>query len=249
MRFGLTAAAIAAACMAAPASAATIVQTDSEQGANAGFLGFNPLLGTLNQVTLDIRLDKSRVWLFDAPVPVGTITTVDWEINGRWRLNGFSLGQDRVVHVPLTGKGTSTLALNGELDDRAATFFEVRASGEGSIDLDPADFIDQRTHFNGFDTGFGGPEAGTDTTFATFGPHRLTHMAHACFVSDQGPVGQGDDFCGTTNYQLTFDYTPFGSAVPEPATWVMLLVGFAAIGSGMRAARRPRARVWMPYYG
>jgi hypothetical protein len=38
-----------------------------------------------------------------------------------------------------------------------------------------------------------------------------------------------------TNYTATFDIAPAG--VPEPATWAMMLVGFGAIGLGMRRRR------------
>jgi hypothetical protein len=41
----------------------------------------------------------------------------------------------------------------------------------------------------------------------------------------------------TGSYQggLTFN----ASAVPEPATWAMMLVGFGAIGAAARSRRRP----------
>lgn len=38
---------------------------------------------------------------------------------------------------------------------------------------------------------------------------------------------------------LTYDYTP--GAVPEPASWAMMLVGFAISGAGLR--RQVNARV------
>lgn len=37
---------------------------------------------------------------------------------------------------------------------------------------------------------------------------------------------------------VTFD-PPGGAAIPEPATWAMLLMGFGAIGALLRARRRP----------
>lgn len=36
------------------------------------------------------------------------------------------------------------------------------------------------------------------------------------------------------DYTLTYYYGPFGSSVPEPATWAMMLLGFGAIGFATR---------------
>lgn len=41
---------------------------------------------------------------------------------------------------------------------------------------------------------------------------------------------------------VAFTLTPLVSAVPEPAGWALMLLGFAAIGGGLRASRR-RTRV------
>jgi hypothetical protein len=54
------------------------------------------------------------------------------------------------------------------------------------------------------------------------------------------------DFGGTAN-QTAFDDITFGSAtpgtgaVPEPATWALLFLGFAAIGGAMRSQKRRQA--------
>jgi len=52
------------------------------------------------------------------------------------------------------------------------------------------------------------------------------------------------DFGGTANYTV-YDNVTFGSAtpggggaVPEPATWAMMLVGFGAVGAAVRRRRR-----------
>ena len=37
---------------------------------------------------------------------------------------------------------------------------------------------------------------------------------------------------------VTYDYTP-APAVPEPATWTMMLAGFGSLGAALRARRRP----------
>jgi len=56
------------------------------------------------------------------------------------------------------------------------------------------------------------------------------------------------DFGGTANYtvfdNITFgSATPGGGAVPEPATWAMMLIGFGAVGSALRRKKRPTARL------
>jgi hypothetical protein len=48
----------------------------------------------------------------------------------------------------------------------------------------------------------------------------------------------GEVYLQTATYTLTYRYTPHGNGVPEPATWVMMLIGFGAIGRQMRRARR-----------
>ena len=45
---------------------------------------------------------------------------------------------------------------------------------------------------------------------------------------------------GSASANLALDNITFGSAVPEPATWAMMMVGFAAIGIALR--RRGEAR-------
>ena len=37
-------------------------------------------------------------------------------------------------------------------------------------------------------------------------------------------------------------YTFSASAIPEPATWLMLLLGFGGVGASMRASRYRRLR-------
>ena len=53
---------------------------------------------------------------------------------------------------------------------------------------------------------------------------------------DNGPWVRYDDF--------DLGIRVFGGAVvPEPGTWALLVLGFGAIGAGMRARRRPQVRV------
>lgn len=47
-----------------------------------------------------------------------------------------------------------------------------------------------------------------------------------------GPQGTGDEAFGISNVLLT------GTAVPEPASWALMLVGFGIVGSAMRGRQR-----------
>ncbi|CAN7490779.1 PEPxxWA-CTERM sorting domain-containing protein [Phenylobacterium sp. LjRoot164] len=44
---------------------------------------------------------------------------------------------------------------------------------------------------------------------------------------------------GTATFQVTLG--DVGSAVPEPATWAMMIIGFGAVGSAVRSSRRRSA--------
>jgi len=70
-------------------------------------------------------------------------------------------------------------------------------------------------------------------------------FAQANLVNGTGP------FSATVRYDITFD-GPAGSnfngtanlsAVPEPATWGMMLLGFGAMGGLLRTRRRPAMRI------
>ena len=70
------------------------------------------------------------------------------------------------------------------------------------------------------------------TEGATFNVRKLT--------GQNGNITGGNLITGTLNLGLT-DQTPYvieTPAVPEPATWAMMIAGFGAVGFAMRRARR-----------
>jgi hypothetical protein len=73
----------------------------------------------------------------------------------------------------------------------------------------------------------------SDSSGGFTGPHVLSGFG----ISSIEFVRNGGDF-GIDN--LTFDYS-VAAAVPEPATWAMMIVGFGAVGSMVRTSRRRTA--------
>lgn len=217
--------------VAVPATAATVVQSDNET-LFLGFDPFDPSLGTLNSVTLEVSLWRPRAWVITTPSDVPTTTTVGWSIDGEWVLPA-SAGMGGVPgSIALTGSGTTVVDLASVDSGIAFGFLGIEAIGSGSLLLDPADFLSGRLFFNGFDPGYLG--LANDTEFTLGSGVGLVQLAGAC-PDFNGPRPESEDYCGNTSYTLTYDYTP---AVPEPGTWAMMLLGFAAVGLSLRRARR-----------
>ena len=217
--------------IAPAARGATIVQFDSEQGALRGFDGFDASKGTLDRVTLRVDLAKTRAWGVSAPGGT-TVPNLGWMIDGNWMLRSDNAALGTAL-VALTGSGTSVVALDRGADP-VFGFFEVTARGSATYIFDPAQFIGRRTTFDGFDLGY---LPGSDDTTFTGVPvgGNVYQLNGACAVVNGNPLQLPESFCGSANYTLTYDYTP---SVPEPATWAMMLAGFAATGAALRR-RRP----------
>ncbi|MBB3346711.1 MULTISPECIES: PEPxxWA-CTERM sorting domain-containing protein [unclassified Sphingomonas] len=238
VRKWLLAAAGGAALAPLSATAATIVQYDTES-IMLGIPGFDSALGTLNKVTLDVSVLKYRVWILTAPSGslTGSTAAVDWTVNSSWGLGSSNFGTPG-LSVAITGAGSSDVTFrSGPSSDFG--FFQVSASGAGSTTFDPASFVnDRRVYFNGFDNGFYGDPAGTAFTNLPVNVRPIP-ASGACRLGSDGPLPpfNDDDMCGTVRYTLTYDYTPVGAAVPEPATWAMMVLGFGLAGAAIRRRR------------
>lgn len=226
-------AAAAAACLTNAAWAATIIQVDSEQGALRGFDGFDPTQGTLNKVTLTVDLTKTRAWVVSAPSGGITSASIDWAIDGKWlfRSDNDALGRPL---VSLTGTGRSDVMLDRAFDDVSFGYFEVTATGSARYDFDPAEFVGRRTTFDGFDLGYLIDSGDTRFSGVPLGGE-INQLSEGCGVLGSEPLRLPESLCGAANYTLTYDYTP---AVPEPATWAMMLTGFVVTGAALRRRRR-----------
>lgn len=229
MRLVSVGAALAALAVAVPTQAASIVQMDNEL-VYRGFDPFDVSLGTLNKVTLSTTVYKSRAWIARLSGTVGETFAIDWSVAGKWTMSA----QGTDIAIDLVGSGTSEVTMvQGLVPGSAYGFFDTDPlRGAGTFDLNPDLFTSGHILLNGRDPGFNS-EAG-DTVFS--GPAGMTFqsLGGSCYVFDGVPsFEQADDLCGWVSHKLTYDYTPAG-AVPEPATWAMMILGFGVIGYAMR---------------
>ena len=233
VRKWLLAAAAGAALTPLGASAATIVATDSEF-ALRGFSGFDATLGTLNSATLTVDILKYRAWLV-RPTAGQLPNGIGWSVSGLWQSASNNSALPAFT-VALSGSGNSPVSAQSD-GANPFGFFDVTVRGTGSVTLDAAALSGRTTVFNGYDTGFTG--TGGDTSFPSAAAGlSFTKLQGACFIGASGqPTPSGEDFCGSVRYTLTYDYTPFGAAVPEPATWAMMVFGFGLAGAAIRRRR------------
>ena len=56
--------------------------------------------------------------------------------------------------------------------------------------------------------------------------------------TDLSNEGASNEFYGIDNIVVSINNVPGTGAVPEPATWAMMVVGFGAVGSAMRSRRK-----------
>ena len=87
---------------------------------------------------------------------------------------------------------------------------------------------------------FNAPNSGSYWT--AWGHYSYTFVANDPTLtfqfSNNNPNSQGYDL-GLDSVSLA----PVGGAVPEPATWAMMLMGFGMVGFGLRNRRKPTVRV------
>ncbi len=173
--------------------------------------------------------------------------------NGSGMLNGVSFGG------PFTVTGTASITdLNPNPAITAYLSHDVTVSGSpGSVAAASplVVFVNNSTSLFGL---FEQISAGPPPVFIPFIYMNSPAFATYGFASDIGPVagtefnprgwparGLNTDFgrldiVGPLS-DLTFEAKLLG-AVPEPATWAMMIVGFGLIGASLRSRRQPDAR-------
>lgn len=140
-------------------------------------------------------------------------------------------------------------------------FFGGTLNANGTLTTNDMSFINP---LNGFTAqsiiGISGTFNGSPITGLApglFGANNLFYLTGPFFVDGNGLgfttaagvsanlfVTNGTSFrvntqgAGLLTGLVTASATPIAAAVPEPATWAMMLVGFGAVGFSMRSARR-----------
>ena len=229
MRVSVALAALAVALVGTPVAAATMIQGRNVAGYQP-FDGFSSSLGTLNSVTLDVTARTYRQFFVNTPAgsPPNTIT---YSINSYFDLISNPRSSP-LAGVPLQVRtqGSGSLVQNNGV-------FGVSAAGAGTFGLDPLLFVDAAPFMLQIsDPGlYVASESGT--TISSSVPATLFQTLGDC------GYGRVSTLCSQGRATLTFDFTP-ASAVPEPATWAMMIVGFGAVGYSMR---RRKANVRVSY--
>jgi hypothetical protein len=138
----------------------------------------------------------------------------------------ISMGGTQLGSVPISASGTSNIAKSGG-------FLTFTGTGSASFSLDPSLFIAPSVMsplgynfvLRNQDAGF--RNGSLDTTLDSPFSFEVSRLPSRC------AVGFGDELCNNVGYQLTYEYTPTG-AIPEPATWAMMIGGFCLIGATLR---------------
>lgn len=212
------------------------------------------------------KTNKATLKSFDSSL--GTLTGISLQIDASARTSfypyfpGYPLGSPQVqtgtAQFAYTGPFTVTVAgtnytvvvtgaesysFTGQLGDvlRGEQFV---STGAGTFVLDPSlfgAFVDQSNLCNPtFYESFG---------VCATGPAVPGPGINQVLVSADNLAFGTPDFEGGTpaydyaTYTLTYTYTPLGEAVPEPATWALMLLGFGAIGLAMRRDVRRAKRL------
>lgn len=134
-------------------------------------------------------------------------------------------GIDLVTSYAFEGGGLSSAMIAGRPDRVRSVFFDMAASG-GSI-FDPDAALSGIALFSDYATDEGGCLLGMAGRLFGLG----ADAAGGCRVLTYAPVIGGDS--GTAVFRLA-DGT---GAVPEPGAWLLMIGGFAVVGTALRQAR------------
>jgi hypothetical protein len=214
-KFVPIAVALASISLAAPASAALVLDTttftltaDHNAGPNSATINFDsPVSGLTSALELTLTGGTGNAFTF----------SYNFTKSGAANLVGF--GFDTNPNL------TSVTGITGDLAFAANTIFP----GSGNVE---ACFYSGNncSAANGQDTAFSGAFT---LNFSGSGPFTLNN-----FVDRYASISALNNQSGEGYPYIPGIPTQHG-AVPEPATWAMMLLGFGGIGMSMR--RRPRA--------
>jgi len=210
------------AALAAPANATTFIDI-----ATSGLTGANQV-----------------VWDGTAPgAGTFTVSGISTVLNFEDSLfNDGLLGQMAVLTIHGTTTGGLSVALPNFTQQGIDGFFEFRQASNPSVVLLRGDFT------NFWLTGINGDKSGNLTSVG--GQLNLTSA-----VADLSKVTQDNAIFGFTNVKNPFgitagqlnDFTAgnltgsFGGAIPEPASWALMIMGFGGIGAMVRRRKTSAA--------
>jgi hypothetical protein len=211
----LAIAAMAAIVSASPAAAATIIQSGTIASSGPGSTTFGVQQFNASLGTLD-----SITLLFSSSLTAtGSVT------NSSNSPGFYLLGTGATA--TLSGGGFNILQLDGPgiqfvfvPRNSSSAFSPVNGSASSSSTLASSSFA---------------PFVGTGSTSLTFTSTSLFWTLPGSGALSVSPLIGG-------NYTLTYDYTKaVVAAVPEPATWMLMIVGVGMVGGSLRRRQRKTA--------
>lgn len=227
MRKRLICAACSAFCISSAASSATFVTSTNLSGPTpsmpafpSALKAFESSLGTLTGITLQVSGDHQAGYNAFVSNPALGPGTAQFDYDGLFVvvLNGRNYSFEV--------SGSDALSLSSE---RPSKFGVFTATGSGIFNLDPSLF-DTFTDTPGACPFFADPVC---VSLATHG------IGIQDLVTSSNNINiTAMDVYTPVSVKLTYTYTPFGDAVPEPTTWAMMILGFGGIGFALRPARK-----------
>lgn len=216
----LVAAFAAAAAVVSPASADTIITSTSTCTSTtacspdtSSLSAFDPTLGTLTGISLQVNGSKTDAIMGIATNPPQTGSA---QLSYSGRMSVLVNGATYTFDITGAEQDIIISGFNGIIGGNGL----FTASGSGTFLIDPSVFGTFIAPANcGALIGLcvtGAPNGGSDY---------LTGIFHNVVNANVSVT----DAAIRANFSLTYTYSPF-NAVPEPASWAMMLVGFGAIG-------------------
>jgi hypothetical protein len=210
----LAIAAMVAIVSASPAAAATIIQsgTIASSGPGSSTFGVQQFNASLGS------LDSITLLFSSSLTATGSIT------NSSNSPRFYLLGTGATA--TLSGGGFNIV----ELDGLGLQFVFVPKNSSSNFSPVSGNASSSSTLTSGF-----APFVGTGSTLLTFSSTGLFGTFPSSGTLNVSPLIGG-------NYTLTYDYTKaVVAAVPEPATWMLMLVGIGMVGGSMRRRHRKTA--------
>jgi len=167
--------------------------------------------------------------------------------------SGFGFSQDHGAYTRDGGAGLdSGVSAPPPLDNLVAGAYYETVLGGGSATLTSAKGLKQFSFY------MGSPDTYNHIKFTFKGVHGTVTQLDGTQIWGGSPAGNGDQSFGTTvvytfgpeavkEITFTSDTNAFefdklgGVAVPEPATWAMMIAGFGLAGATLRGRRRTLA--------